>query len=293
VHPARLVSLCAVFALGPVSSCGTSDYGDQPSDPFIPAPSGKGNRIYQIANPASPTKAASQDTVAVTGAVVVAVDTFDETGDGKSSGTIYVADLGSKEPYSGISLYNPSFVPPSLQISAGDTLDLRGTYQENQDLPVKFAPKAFLVQISNPVATFQFDAKVPDPVDVDVRDLQEYDRGRRWLNMIVRLKDVTLQRDANKPGGRVSAGLLPETGSGLSCKANTDCPANAPTCDKFHCKAACSDPFPKAPVLVNELMDLSTVPQLTQGTVIKELVGVVTYFCSLHVAPRTAADITF
>jgi hypothetical protein len=37
-------------------------------------------------------------------------------------------------------------------------------------------------------------------------------------------------------------------------------------------------------------MDLTPL-QLTKGTTLKSVVGVVTFFCNLHIAPRTAADI--
>jgi hypothetical protein len=279
VQSARLVLLCAVLpcaALGLLPSCGTSDYGDQPVDGFIPPPAGKGDRIYEIADPKSPKKAPNKTTVSVTGAVVIAVDEFDETANGKSTGTIYVADLGSQFPYSGISLYNPSFVPGNLRVGPGDTLDLRGEFQENQDLPVKFAPKAFLPQLSGPIGTFRFDGNLPAPVDLDaegrrgVREFLDYDSGRKWLNMLVRVKNVTLYRgtDGESKSGRISSGLLPDS-EGNAAKN-------------------CDDPFPKVPTLVNELMALPPIPQ---DTVIKELVGVVTYFCNFHIAPRTPADI--
>src|SRR5262249_25011310 len=130
VPSARLLLFCAVAGAACLPSCGSSDYGDQPSDGVIPLPGAKGDRIHDIADPASPKKAADKSQVSVTGANVVAVDDYDETQNGKSSGTIYVADLGSKLPYSGISLYQPSFVPSDLRVGAGDTLDLQGTYQE-------------------------------------------------------------------------------------------------------------------------------------------------------------------
>ena len=266
---ARLLLFCAVLGAAGLPSCAASDYGDQPTDGVIPLPGGKGNRIRDIADPASPKKAADKTQVSVTGATVVAVDDYDETLNGKSTGTIYVADLGSKLAYSGISLYQPSFVPSDLRVGAGDTLDLSGTYQENQSIPVQFAPKAFLVQIATPVASLRFEANVMEPVDVDINDFSDYDKGRRWLNMLVRVHNVTLQRDAfGAAGARVSAGLLPETNKATKC----------------------ADPFPKAPTLVNELMDLTPL-QLAEGTTLKSVVGVVTFFCNLHIAPRTAADI--
>jgi hypothetical protein len=277
VHPqARLLAFCAL-TLSSVACRGEA--GDDPVIPVVPPPAGKGNRIYEIADPKSPKKAAHDSTISVSGAVVVAVDQFDETRNGKSVGTIYVADLGSKEPYSGTSLYNPSFVPGNLRVGAGDALDLRGTFQENQDIPIKFAKGAFLVQISNAIGTFRFDAKVPEPVDVDIHELENYETGRKWLNMIVRVKNVTLEQDLyvknaetgepqSTTSGRVGSRLLPETNQATKCE----------------------DPFPKSPTVVNELMDVIPL-KLAKGTTIKELVGVVTFFCNLHIAPRTPADI--
>jgi hypothetical protein len=262
--------LFATSGLGALASCGNTDYGDQPTQAFIPPPAGSGNSIRDIADPASKVKADDKTDVSVTGAIVVAVDNYDETLNGKSSGTIYVADLGSKLPYSGISLFQPTFVPADLKPGPGDTLDLAGQYQKNQTLPVPFATGATLDQIAKPVATFRFEANVTAPVDVDINELADYDKGRKWLNMLIRVQNVTLQRDAiaANAGARVSSTLLPDTGTG----------------------AKCTDPFPKAPALVNELMDLNPL-QLKQGTVIKSLVGVVTFFCNLHIAPRTAADV--
>lgn len=253
--------------------------GDPPSPAAVPSPAGKDKRIRDVADPASPTKAAHQTQVAVSGAVVVAVDQYDETGNGKSSGTIYVSDLGGTEPYSGISLYNPSFIPGNLRVSPGDALDLRGEFQENQNIPIPFAPGAFLVQLANPIGTFRFDANVPAPVTFDkgagrpikIEDFAEYTTGRRWLNMLVRVENVTLSANAfsSSPGGsgRINAGLLPDMG-----------------------KSQCTDPFPKVPTLANELMDLGPLA-LKAGTVIKSLTGVVTFFCNFHIAPRSAADI--
>lgn len=270
---ARLFSFCLLVAC-------SSQRGDPPSPPTIPDPAGKADRIYDIADPESPKKAAHQTQVSVSGAVVIAVDTFDETKNGRSAGTIYVADLGSLEPYSGLSLFQPSFIPGNLRVAAGDTLDLRGEYQENNTVPIQFAPGAFLAQLSTPIATIRYDASVPIVArDIDIRELQNFDTGRKWLNMLVRVRNVTLERDAfdDDPSptasGRISSQLLPPeeneaTQSGRACEA----------------------PFPKAPTLVNELMDLTEL-RLAKGETLKELVGVVTFFCNLHIAPRSAADI--
>ena len=177
-------------------------------------------------------------------------------------GTIYVQDLGSKEPYSGISLFNPSFIPGNLRVGPGDALDLRGQFQENQDIPIKFAPGAFLVQLSNAIGTFRFDANVPDPVEIDIKDLETYETGSKWLNMLVTVKNVTVDGKPFGSGGRRSYNLLPPPSTGA---------------------VACDGPFPKVPTLVNSLADLEPL-QLAPGTVIKSLTGVVTFFCNLQIA---------
>ncbi|HVJ90974.1 MAG TPA: hypothetical protein VM580_14320 [Labilithrix sp.] len=264
----RFLSICTSLALlAFVPSC-DAGVGDLPSPSVVPPPEGKELRIREVAAPASPMKAPHESVVKVSGAVVIAVDKFDETGNGRSSGTIYVADLGSKEPYSGISLFNPSFIPGNLRVGPGDALDLRGVFQENQNIPITFAPGAFLVQLADAIGTFRFDAEVPPPVEIDINELSEYGTGRKWLNMLVTVKNVTVQGDAFGSSGRRSYNLLPQTASSTACDA----------------------PFPKPPTLVNELTDLEPLG-IQANTVIKQLTGVVTFFCNLHIAPRSAADV--
>ncbi len=271
---ARLSSFVGLVGLA-VACGGEGEGGGDPGvNRGVPPPAGKDMRIREIADPQSPNKANDLQDVAVSGAVVVAVDQFDETNNGRSRGTIYVQDLDAtpeNAAYSAISLFAPSFVPGNLRVGAGDVLDLRGTYQETKTIgpTVTFAPGAPLPQLSQPIATFRFDAKTLPPRDIDVNDLKDYTTARKWLNMLVRVKDVTLQRDAfaSQPGARVSAAILPgSTGD------------------------ACDGPFPKAPVLVNELMDLNPL-QLKKDTRIKSITGIVTYFCNFHIAPRSPADI--
>jgi hypothetical protein len=268
VRIARLLLLFMAFGGGLL--CCDSQFGDAPVPASIPNPEGKDLRIRQIANPESPNRAKPGDTVAVSGAVVVAVDTFDETHNGKSQGTIYVADMGSTEGYSGISLFNPSWVPGNLRVGAGDALDLRGTYQENNSVPIQFAPDSFLVQLANPIGTFRFEATLPPPVELeDVAVLGKYETGRPYLNMIVTVHDVTVQGDLLEApaNGRMSAKLIPE--------------------DTFQDFKVAG---PKAPTIVNELMDLAPL-KIAKGTKLKSLTGIVTFFCNLHIAPRTADDV--
>ncbi len=252
-------------------SCGTSG-GDPHSNGGVPPIGGKDKRIKDVGDPGvDGHKDLVSQTQAISGAIVIAVDKFDETANGKSTGTIYVQDLGSKDPYSGITLFAPTFNPGNLAVSPGDVLDLVGPYTEAATIgtTVTFAPGAVLPQISKPVATFRYETQVPDPVDIDVNELADYTTGRRWMGMLVRVKDITLSADAaNDPKGtgRLSVDLTAGTGGG------------------------CSTPFPKPPSLTNDLFDVDALG-LKRGTKLASITGVVGFFCSLRLAPRTPADI--
>ena len=219
--------------------------GDPNSASAPPPPAGKDLRLKDVNDPSNPEHAnyVKSGSVAVSGVTVIAVDTYDETGSGKSTGTIYVQDLGSKAPYAGTSLFAPSFVPGNLHVGAGDVLDLRGGYQENANIGTAiFAPGAYLTQFARPTATFRLElANDVEPTDIDLADLQNYDTGRKWLNMLVRVKAPVQQQDISKSketGGRLSITLLPKAPKESS---------------------KCQDPFPKAPTLTNELFDVGSV----------------------------------
>jgi len=267
----RFTSLLLVA--GVLAACG-SESGDPHSAGGVPPIGGKDKRISQVRNPELDGHAELVATTqAVSGAIVIAVDSFDETQNGKGTGTIYVQDLGSTEPYSGISLFAPSFNPGNLSVSPGDVLDLRGRYTESTTIgpTVTFPPGSVLPQMSQPIATFRYETQVPQPVDIDVNDLSDFTKGGRWIGMLVRVKNILLQEDAiNQDSGRISINLTP------------------PDPDA---QFACVAPFPKPGSLVNDLFDLHALG-LKQGAVIKEIVGVVGFFCNLKLAPRSPADIT-
>jgi hypothetical protein len=265
----RFARLLLAFALYGGAAC-DSQFGDTPAKTFVPNPEGNDKRIRQVTDPTSIDSVKSGTSVAISGAVVVAVDQFDETRDGRSQGTVYVSDMGSTEKYSGISLFNPTWNPGNLRVGAGDALDLRGTYTETQSIgaTVTFPAGAPLVQLSSPIGSFRFEATVPEARTIDITELEKYETARPYLNMIVRVENVHIEDDP-------FTGTAGRTNVKLTRYAERD-----PFCG----------PFPQAPTLVNELTDLAKF-ELKAGTKFKSITGIVTYFCNFHLAPRSADDI--
>jgi hypothetical protein len=246
--------LMAVVALG----CGTSS-GDE-SRPSAGDPFGKGLRLRDVTNPGLDARPGPGATVRCSALSIVHVDTFDETKDGKSLGTIYLQDVGSQEPYSGIGTYGATFIPANLRVAPGDVLDFRGQYQENANIgTAKFPDGQFLPQLFRPTGTFRFEGMPVEPTVIDVNDLADYTKGRRWIGMLVTVKDVTVESLVTDEKGRVSGRVLP------SLTAST-------------------------PAITNELYDLreGAFPAKTKFS---SVTGIVTYFFSLHIAPRSSADL--
>jgi hypothetical protein len=250
------------FVLFALVSCSTPS-GDDHLDAGPPNPVGAGLRLKDVGDPSLPSHPKTNTNVIVTGATTLWVDQFDETANGKSRGTVYVQDVGSQDPFSGMSLYSPTFIPGDLRLAPGDVLDLNGTYQENPNIGTAVFPAGqVLAQISKPVATFRYEYKVPDPREIDPTDLDDYTKGRKWIGMLVVAKNVTLV-DGINPEVSSSTGAATGRVSG-------------------HITMAAKSK------ITNEHVQL---PQLPPNTKLTSLTGIVTYFFDLHIAPRTLDDI--
>jgi hypothetical protein len=239
--------------------------GDPPRSLGAPSALGQGSRIRDVINPALETKALAGTAVNVTGASVVYVDTFDEVGDGSSRGAIYVEDLdvGSRvdagRGFSGVSLFSPTFIPSDLKVTPGDVLDLNGLYTEALSRGAAKFKNGPLVQLERPVANFRFEAAPIPATVIDVNDLLTYETGRKWMGMLVTVRDVSFEGDPVANKGRLTNVVVGATD-------NRD-----------------------SPVVSNELMRL-TADDLAKGKRFKSITGVCTYFFNLKIAPRSAAD---
>ncbi len=211
-------------------------------------------------NPQSPSRRdpATEPRVDVSRAVIVAIDNYDETRDGKGRGAVYVQDVSSNRPYSGVSLYRPTMLPSSATPAPGDVFQLtNGQYQENRTIgtTVDFGEK-YLPQIAFATGTFAFEYVPPPPAVVTVADLSTWESGKAYVGMLVKLENVSVTSWRNDGKGRVTGAL----GAGRD-----------------------------APAISNELIDVEAAAQ--GRTSFKSVTGVVTFFFNLKVAPRSAADL--
>lgn len=260
---------------------GCSNLQSDPPAPYTPSPLGNGLRLSQVQDPSSrdynPCRAVNPDTcapVTVTSLVETWLDTFDETMDGKSVGTLYVQDVGTPHPFGGIGAYETTFVPASLMAVPGDVMDFAGPYDESNSIgSAMFNPGTFLPQFYKPVATFRYEFVPPDPLVIDPSDLAEnttkpdgnFAHARAYLQMLVTIKDVTLTGGVSLHGGN---------GARVTYDVeNSDGGVN-------------SSPLE----ISNELFDLGAT-DYPAGTHFTSITGLVTWFYQFHIAPRMRSDL--
>lgn len=249
---------------------------------------GGGLTLAQVQNPKSPdyhpcnSTKGTCDNQTVTSTVVVWLDKFDETRDGKSAGTLYIRDLGVNHVYGGIGIYQPNFVPASLDPLPGDVIDFAGPYQEATSIgKAVFNAGTYLPQLYKPVGTFRYEfasdfpAAWTAPQQIQLADLNEntkasdgdFGHGRQYMQMLVTVNDVYLGPGSSVPGG---------SGARVTYPLGT-CAANS-------CFVS------GGPAISNELFDLQST-DYPQGTHFKSVTGIVTWFYSFHIAPRTRDDL--
>jgi hypothetical protein len=264
----RMRSLAVGFWLTlTLGGCGTLT--PDPPAPYTPNPLGPGLRIAQVQDPKSPDYAPNT-AVTVSSVAVSWIDSYDETHDGKSVGTVYIQDVGSSAPYSGLSLYEQAYVPASLRALPGDVLDVTGPYDESTSVGAATFPAGdTLPQFNKPVATFQYQFTAPTPTVVPLGDLDmhadgsNYAAGRKWENMLVTVNDIVIAGgETDSTGLRVSY-LMGEPDASIDLNA-------------------CA--------ISNELYPLGE-HDFPAGTHFSSITGIVTWFYTYQIAPRSAADL--
>ncbi len=270
-----MVSARPVLLLLAAAACNTLQ-ADPPA-PYQANPLGNGLRLAQVQDPGSPdhhacgSNVTGCQAVSISSLAVTWLDTFDETMDGKSAGTLYIQDVGEPHPFGGIGCYEANYVPGDFRPIPGDVLDFTGPYQEATSVgAAMFDPMTFLPQLYKPVATARYEYQAPAPVMLTVNDLNEnspapdgnFAHARQYLQMLVTVPDVTVGAGGvDNSGKRVSYPALDANGQAI----------------------------PNGVSISNELFDLKK-DAFPAGTHFKSVTGIVTWFFTFHIAPRFPAD---
>jgi hypothetical protein len=273
----QLQTACHVMAAMAALSCGSRAGNDKSQDQSVPSPYGVGVRIRAFQNPSSPGFLAAEAPVRVTGAVFTQIDTFDETNDGKSRGSVYIQDADAttlpdaERAYSGLPLFAPSFIPTDLRLSPGDVLDFAGTFTRTTSIGAAvFTPPQFLPQLSRAVGSARFDhIASPEPTVIDVNDLTDFETGKKWIGMLVTVKNITVLAPPFPSRGRLTAIIAGDPDVAIG--------PNSPEKQKL-------------PVVSNELYDVKA-EEIGAGKTYASLTGICTYFFNLKIAPRSPADL--
>jgi hypothetical protein len=269
----RITAAAAVIPALLLVACGSPEgsVGDPPSEPHA-ALLGDCARIADLVGEATWLEPNNTDSigckppldqrVCVSGVTVVAIDKHDETGGG-AVGNYYVQDTRKEPlPYSGMTVFDPSFSPPDLRLAPGDVADALGTLTEFLGPSSgRFGGCRTLPEISGAM-TLRFEGGSVPPTTIELSELFTYEGARKYLGMLVRLEDVVIGDDPTTSGGRYTAPL----------KVDVAIPADA------------------IPKLSNELFALETVG-LGKSQTFKSITGVITYFYGFKVAPRSAEDL--
>ncbi|MCC6873963.1 MAG: hypothetical protein IT378_06600 [Sandaracinaceae bacterium] len=130
-----LLSACGSQTVGRVdagSDAGSSLPDSGPTDD-AGADAGPGTvTIFQIQDPSRPGAVPAGASVRISGAVVTAIDAFEERGSGMGYvGDVWIADPAGG-PFSGVHVYMPAHVPcgGASTLGLGDVVDVEGTVQE-------------------------------------------------------------------------------------------------------------------------------------------------------------------
>lgn len=266
----RLLPL--VLAAPLVAACGKGGGGDAPSTP-LESQYGDGARIADLISEATwldpddleseGCKPPAAKHVYVTGITLTAIDRFDETGEG-ALGNFYVQDSeGDPVPYSGVTVYSPSFSPPDLRLAEGDVADIQGELSEFLGPSVgKFGYCKTLPEIGGTMS-FRFENGHVEPLVVDLEDLKSYETARPYIGMLVRVENVSIAGMPSSSSGRYTASL--DVGVGV--------------------------PASDVPKISNELYDLEGMgPPLVNNPSFHAITGIITYFYGFKIAPRSPAD---
>jgi hypothetical protein len=277
---ALCVPLAALALFAVACDGGTGD----PDVEVAPNVYGGGSRLADLIDPSVEPRPVDGANVNVTGVRVVQVDTFDETGTG-AVGDVFLQDANDDPgPYQGLLAFRPATVPSSYRALPGDIVDITGPFE------MFAAPKAdpswptrYIPEISGGAVSFRFDPIGPPiPRLIDASDLFDPELGAQWRGMLVTIENLKIGNTSGMPA------------KPTGWKQGDPGPANKRAAFRFSIPAGTTKQEFEVPSVNNELFDLAGFyynNNLSTGTVIKRITGVVKVFGIYNIAPRSAADI--
>ena len=252
-----------------IPACGDGGGGDKLDSPVHGSVTGTG-RIADLTSP--PAGSPPPTSIGYVTARVVAIDAYDETGQGQQGG-VYVADVHAEPgPYQAVQLFKPAFSPPSFRPIVDDIVDVSGIYEEFQIPNLSFLDPTWKTpQISGSTLTLRVDAAGKQaPAKLVLEDLFTYSAGKKWISQLVTVENVVLSGAPKGSSGRLAA-TIAWPGQGAPPVEEGVKPVDVPA-------------------ISNEFFDIGKLG-LTANQTVKRVTGIVTMFSGLHIAPRDASDI--
>ncbi|GAC1591934.1 MAG: hypothetical protein NVS3B20_17750 [Polyangiales bacterium] len=179
-------ALCCAFA------CSSGGGGDL--DHIKHQKSALGTPIAAANNPASPLS--PNTPIDGRGVVVVAVDSYDETGDGKNIGNIYVQDPIQPTDWSGLVLFSAIRNPINLTLAPGAGVDIAGPYQPFKGPASGAFPDGIAIpEMVKGGISLSYEGRDPTPVDVTLEQFKVAKDAMKFVARLVRITDVTVTAD--------------------------------------------------------------------------------------------------
>lgn len=259
LRPTEASAWLAIACAALTTACGDARLGDLDRVPSRAPTAATGPRIADVTDPAKPERPAETQVLKFAEVQVVTVDTFDETGQG-ATGTVYLRDTEATGPFTAVTAFRPAFFPAGYRGAPGDVVSLEGRYQEAERVGTAVFPAGqVLPQIVAATATFRYEKPAPQPTTIALDELLDYERGRKWIGALVTVNDVRLGPPRRDNANRLNYPLV-----GNDTRVG--------------------------PQLSNELFDLRE-EDYPEGTRIASVTGLVTYFFTLKIAPRSPEDL--
>lgn len=163
--------------------------------------------IIQLQTVTDPDYPGVDARVLIRDAIVTAVDTYDEDGEG-SVGSVWIAEP-VPGPWSGVQLFDPVVIPARVRLAPGDIVEVSATLDEFVLLDASGRPMD-----RDGTETELVDASVqkigetvpPGPTDIPEAYLADLRQAEPWEGCLVRLTDLTLTGGYDRYGEAPTAG---------------------------------------------------------------------------------------